>query len=372
MNLRRLFSIVVKELRQLRRDRLTFAMIVGIPTMQLLLFGYAINLDIRQLPAAVLDQAQTAHAREVVAALAQTDVMDFRYRLQTPQQLNDLLRAGKISAALVIPPDFERRVAEQNIDTQPWPRPPLQIVVDGSDQVVQQAAAQLALLPLQTLLNPGAATPVKNVEIVNFYNPARIAPVNTVPGLIGVILTMTMVLFTAMAIVRERERGNLEFLIATPVSPFELTLGKVLPFVGIGLIQVTVVLLLGTLIFHVPIRGTLLDVYGAALAFIIASLSLGVFISTLAKTQFQSMQLAFFTFLPQILLSGFMFPYAGMPRPAQWLAEIFPMTHFIRLIRGIMLRGARLTELWPELAALAAFCVVTLTIAVLRTRKRLD
>jgi len=372
MNLRRLFSIVLKELRQLRRDRLTFAMIVGIPTMQLLLFGYAINLDIRHLPAAVLDQAQTAHAREVIAALAQTDVMDFRYRLKTPQELDDLIRSGKISAALVIPPDFERRLAEQNLDTQPRPRPPLQVVVDGSDQVVQQAAAQIALLPLQSLLGMTQSAPVKNAEIVNFYNPARLAPVNTVPGLIGVILTMTMVLFTAMAIVRERERGNLEFLIATPVSPFELTLGKVLPFVGIGLVQVTVVLLLGTLIFHVPIRGTLLDVYGAALAFIVASLSLGVFISTLAKTQFQSMQLAFFTFLPQILLSGFMFPFAGMPRPAQWLAEIFPMTHFIRLIRGIMLRGAHLAELWPELAALGAFCVVTLTVAVLRTRKRLD
>ncbi len=372
MNLRRLFSIVVKELRQLRRDRLTFAMIVGIPTMQLLLFGYAINLDIRHLPAAVLDQAQTAHTREVVAALGETGVMDFRYFLRTPQELDALLREGKISAALVIPPDFERRLAGQNLDTQPLPRPPLQIVVDGSDQVVQQAAAQIALLPLQSLLDPSLNTPVRNVEIVNFYNPERRAPVNTVPGLIGVILTMTMVLFTAMAIVRERERGNLEFLIATPVSPGELTIGKVLPFVGIGLIQVSVVLLLGVAIFHVPIRGTLLDVYGAALAFIIASLSLGVFISTLAQTQFQSMQLAFFTFLPQILLSGFMFPFDGMPRPAQILAEIFPMTHFIRLIRGIMLRGAHLTELWPELAALGAFCAVTLTIAVLRTRKRLD
>jgi len=363
---------VLKELRQLRRDRLTFAMIVGIPTMQLLLFGYAINLDIRQLPAAVLDQAQTAHAREVVAALAQTGVMDFRYRLQTPQELDDLIRAGKISAALVIPPDFERRLAGQNSDTQPWPRPPLQIVVDGSDQVVQQAARQLGALPLPQLLNPALATPVANVEIVNFYNPERRAPVNTVPGLIGVILTMTMVLFTAMAIVRERERGNLEFLIATPVSPVELTLGKVLPFVGIGLLQVTVVLALGVAIFHVPINGSLLDVYGAALVFIIASLSLGVFLSTLASTQFQSMQLAFFTFLPQILLSGFMFPFEGMPWPAQWLAEIFPMTHFVRLIRGIMLRAATLGDLWPELAALGAFCVVVLSIAVMRTRKRLD
>jgi len=365
VNLRRLIAIVVKELRQLRRDKLTFAMIVGIPTMQLLLFGYAINLDIRHLSAAVLDQAQTAHSREVIAQLGQTGVMDFTYRLDAPQQIDALLRAGKISAALVIPPDFERRVAVHDA-------PPLQIIVDGSDQVVQQAARQLAGLPLPQLLDPASATAVANVEIVNFYNPERRAPVNTVPGLIGVILTMTMVLFTAMAIVRERERGNLEFLIATPVSPTELTLGKVLPFIAIGLIQVTVVLALGVAIFHVPINGSLVDVYGAALVFIIASLSLGVFLSTLAKTQFQAMQLAFFTFLPQILLSGFMFPFAGMPWPAQWLAEIFPMTHFVRLIRGIMLRAATLAELWPELAALAAFCVVVLTIAIARTRKRLD
>jgi ABC-2 type transport system permease protein len=365
MNWRRLFAIVLKELRQLRRDRLTFAMIVGIPTMQLLLFGYAINLDIRHLNAAVLDQAQTAQSREVIAQLGQTGVMDFKYRLHTPQEIDALLRAGKISAALVIPSDFERRVAVRD-------EVPMQIVVDGSDQVVQQAARQLAALPLTQLLDPAATAPVANVEIVNFYNPERRAPVNTVPGLIGVILTMTMVLFTAMAIVRERERGNLEFLIATPVSPAELTIGKVLPFVGIGLLQVSVVLTLGVLIFRVPINGSLLDVYGAALVFIIASLSLGVFISTLANTQFQSMQLAFFTFLPQILLSGFMFPFEGMPWPAQWLAEIFPMTHFVRLIRGIMLRAATLAELWPELAALAAFCVVVLGVAILRTRKRLD
>jgi len=365
MNWRRLLAIVVKELRQLRRDKLTFAMIVGIPTMQLLLFGYAINLDIRHLSAAVLDQAQTAQSREVIAQLGQTGVLDFDYRLRTPQQIDALLRAGSISAALIIPPDFERRVATRD-------EAPMQIVVDGSDQVVQQAARQLAALPLPQLLNPALSIPVNNVEIVNFYNPERRAPVNTVPGLIGVILTMTMVLFTAMAIVRERERGNLEFLIATPVSPTELTIGKVLPFVAIGLIQVTVVLALGVAIFHVPINGSLLDVYGAALVFIVASLALGVFLSTLANTQFQAMQLAFFTFLPQILLSGFMFPFAGMPWPAQWLAEIFPMTHFVRLIRGIMLRAATLADLWPELAALGAFCVVVLGIAILRTRKRLD
>ena len=365
MNLRRLFAIVVKELRQLRRDKLTFAMIVGIPTMQLLLFGYAINMDIRHLPAAVLDQARTAQSRQIIAELAQTQVLDFEYRLRTPQDVDALLRTGDISAALVIPPDFERRLIEQD-------RAPLQIVVDGSDQTVQQAVRQLAALPLNSLLDPAVSAPPDNVEIVNFYNPGRRAPVNTVPGLIGVILTMTMVLFTAMALVRERERGNLEFLIATPVSPAELTVGKVLPFVGIGLLQVTLVLLLGVAIFQVPIRGSLIAVYVASLVFIVASLALGVFLSTLAKSQFQAMQLAFFTFLPQILLSGFMFPYAGMPWPAQWLAEIFPMTHFMRLIRGILLRAATLTDLWPELAALGVFIVVVLGIAITRTRKRLD
>jgi ABC-2 type transport system permease protein len=365
MNLRRLFAIVVKELRQLRRDKLTFAMIVGIPTMQLLLFGYAINMDIRNLPAAVLDQARTAQSRQIVTQLAQAQVLDFEYRLRTPQDMDALLREGKISAALVIPPDFERRLVEHD-------RPPLQIVVDGSDQTVQQAVRQLAALPLTSLLDPTASALTSNVEIVNFYNPGRRAPVNTVPGLIGVILTMTMVLFTAMALVRERERGNLEFLIATPVSPAELTVGKVLPFVGIGLLQVTLVLLLGVVIFQVPIRGHLVDVYAASLVFIVASLALGVFLSTLAKSQFQAMQLAFFTFLPQILLSGFMFPYAGMPWPAQWLAEIFPMTHFMRLIRGILLRAATLADLWPELAALGAFIVIVLGIAIARTRKRLD
>jgi ABC-2 type transport system permease protein len=193
-----------------------------------------------------------------------------------------------------------------------------------------------------------------------------------VPGLIGVILTMTMVLFTAVAIVRERERGNLELLITTPVRPVELMVGKVLPFMLIGLVQVSIVLLLGVLIFSVPIRGTLLDLYLAALTYIVASLSLGVFISTLAKTQFQAMQVAFFTFLPQILLSGFMFPFAGMPVIAQWIAEVLPLTHFIRLVRGILLRAATLGELRNELGALALFATIAMTFAVLRFRKRLD
>jgi ABC-2 type transport system permease protein len=370
VKLGRLLAVVRKELVQLRRDRLTFAMIVGIPTLQLLLFGFAINLDIRHLPAAVLDEANTAHSRELIAELSSSQVLDFRRSVAAPQEIGDLMRRGEISAAVVIPPDFEARLARPD-------RPAWQVVVDGSDQSVQAAARQLAIFPLNSLDYGAPASglgtqPVPQVEIVNFYNPERRAPVNTVPGLIGVILTMTMVIFTGMAIVRERERGNMEMLIATPLSSLELTVGKVVPYIAIGLVQVTLILILGLLVFDVPVRGSLIGVYLASLAYISATLALGVLISTLAKTQFQAMQMAFFTFLPQILLSGFMFPFDGMPKAAQWLAEIFPLTHFLRLIRGIMLREAGLGEMWMELAALGAFVVVVMGIAVGRFRKTLD
>jgi ABC-2 type transport system permease protein len=359
MNLRRLGAIVLKELRQLRRDKLTFAMIAGIPLLELVLFGYAINMDVRGIEAAVLDQANTAQSREAVAEIASSQVIDIQYRLHDPQQIDQLLRQGKISAALVVPRDFEARLQRQD-------HPPLQLVVDGSDQSVQASARQLAAYPL-----PGWESR-QGVEVVNFYNPERLAPLNTVPGLLGVILTMTMVLFTAVALVREREHGNLELLIATPVSPWELTIGKVLPFIGIGLIQVTVILVVGHWLFGVPVRGAILDLYGASLLFIVASLALGVWLSTLASTQFQAMQMAFFTFLPQILLSGFMFPFAGMPRAAQWIAEFMPLTHYLRLSRGIMLRGAGVEELWREILILGVFCIVLLGLAVMRIHKRLD
>ena len=363
MSLRRLLSIVIKELRQLRRDRLTFAMIIGIPTMQLVLFGYAINLDVRHMPGAVLDEANTAESREVVAGLEATGVVDFRYRATSAEEIDDLLRRGKISTALVIPHDYANR-------NERGDRAPAQVVVDGSDQVIQAAARQLARFPVP--YRADWLETAENIELVNYYNPERRAAINTVPGLVGVILTMTMVLFTAIALVRERERGNLEMLIATPVSPWELTIGKVLPFIGIGLVQVTIVLLLGRFLFTVPIRGDLLELYVSSLVFIVASLTLGIFISTLARSQFQAMQMAFFTFLPQILLSGFMFPYTGMPVPAQWIAEILPLTHFLRLVRGIMLRGADLSQLWPSLAALGAFILAMMSIAVARVHKRLD
>ena len=364
MNLRRLFSIVLKELRQLRRDRLTFGMIIGIPTMQLLLFGFAINLDVRHLDTAVLDQANTARSREFIAEIAASQVITLREQLSSPQQLDESMRQGKISVGIVIPADFDNRLERGD-------RAPLQLVVDGSDQVVQQAARQLAAYPLARLRGSDAAQ-AAGIEIVNFYNPERRAPVNTVPGLVGVILTMTMVMFTAMALVRERERGNLEMLIATPVSPWELTLGKVLPFIGIGLVQVSLVLALGKLIFAVPLRGSLLQIYLAALLFILASAALGVFLSTLARSQFQAMQMAFFTFLPQILLSGFMFPFAGMPGWAQFIGQGVPATHFLRVIRAVMLKGGDVADVALECGALAIILVVISSIAMLRYRQTLD
>ena len=362
MKLRRLWAIVLKEVRQLRRDRITLAMIVMIPVGQLVLFGYAINLNPRGLTAAVADQAGTAASRALVMDMVATGVVRTVAEADTPQQLVGMLRRGEISVGIAVPPDFERRRVDG--------REVAQVMVDGSDTVVQSAAAQLA----QTPVDSSVAAPRKTapIGVVAFYNPRRRSPVNIVPGLIGVILTMTMVMFTSVAIVRERERGNMELLITTPVSRTELMIGKVLPYALIGLIQTSVVLLLGLWLFDVPIKGSVLEVYIAAVLLILANLALGLMISTKAASQFQAMQMTVFILLPSILLSGFMFPYAGMPVPAQWLAEVLPMTHFLRLIRGVMLRGAGLLELWHDVAYLLGFIVVMMSLAVARFRKRLD
>ena len=363
-SLQRILAIVKKEVRQLRRDRLTFGMIVGIPVIQLLMFGYAINIDVRNLDAAFVDLSGTSASRRVVLDMQQTQIINIIAQVNDADQLEHLLRQGKISVGIHIPADFDRRLKQAD-------RSAIQLLVDGSDTVVQSAAAQLALLGQQSRTSPYNDRPPA-IELRTFYNPERRSPVNTVPGLIGVILTMTMILFTAVAIVRERERGNLEMLITTPVKTPELMLAKITPYVLIGLIQVSLVLLLGHFLFEVPMRGSLLDTYIVTLFFIITNLALGLVISTLVSTQFQAMQLSFFVLLPSILLSGFMFPFAGMPRPAQIIAEALPLTHFIRLIRGVILRGASLQELAFELMILGIFIVVFMSLAIMRFSKRLD
>jgi ABC-2 type transport system permease protein len=360
MKLAHILAVMFKELRQMRRDRLTLGMMIGIPTLQLILFGFAINPDVRNLPAAVADQAHTAGSRALIEDMFASGVVRRVETVRTPQELDVLMREGRISIGVVIPHDFERR----RIDG----REAVQVIVDGSDTSVQATARQLAAMPL----DGGSGLKSASISVLPLYNPERRSAVNIVPSLIGVILTMTMVMFTAMAIVRERERGNLELLITTPVSSAELMIGKVLPYIAVGLVQTTVVLLLGIGVFDVPVRGSLIDVYGAAMLLIVANLALGLLISTKAQTQFQAMQMAFFLFLPSILLSGFMFPFDGMPVVAQWIAEVLPLTHFVRLIRGVMLRGADLHDLWPDALALIGFAVAMMSLAIARFRKRLD
>ena len=360
----RLLAITKKEIRQLRRDRLTFGMIVGIPVLQMLLFGYAINTDVRNLRTAIADQANTHLSRQFVAELRETQVVDIIEYVDTPAVLDERLRLGEISIGVVIPQDFERRV----IDPE---RPAVHLLVDGSDPTISSVAMQLRNMPIafDTGKNVRRA---HNIEVRPSYNPERRTPVNIIPGLMGVILTLTMMLFTAVAIVRERERGNLELLINTPVSSAELMIGKVIPYVVIGMIQLALILIVGDVLFEVPMRGSVLDLYLASGAFIAANLALGLVISTVATTQFQAMQMTFFVLLPSILLSGFVFPFDGMPRFAQLLGEILPVTHYIRLTRGIMLREAGLIELYPELIALGLFTLVAMTGAALRFTKRLD
>jgi len=369
-SLRRLRAVALKEIRQLARDRVTFGMIVGVPLMQILLFGYAINFDVRNLATVVHDQANTSMSRELIAQLTATQVVSVRYTVDSSAEVDRLLREGRASMAVVIPRDFERRLQAND-------RPVVQILVDGSQPSLSGVADGIASLPALTRHGAGPYAGGKRmeprrIEVRTLYNPEKRTAVQIVPALIGVILTMTMVLFTAGAIVRERERGNLELLIATPLGGLELMVGKLLPYVGIGLIQTTIILIVGSALFNVPVVGSLLNLFAAALLFIASTLGLGLFVSTLAQTQFQAFQLAFVSMLPSILLSGFMFPFEGMPKVVQWIAELLPLTHFNVIIRGVMLRGTELPELWPQLVKLTLFLVIMLLIAVTRFRKRLD
>ena len=360
----RVLSITTKEVRQLSRDKLTFGMIIGIPLMQILLFGYAINFDVRDLRAAVVDEAKTGYSRALVADLEATGVIELLPPSPGVPDLNRRLANGEISVGIIIPADFERRRLGGD-------RAVAQVLIDGSEPMVDAVARALASVPLPVRAGDyRSRTPV--FEVRTEYNPERRTAVQVVPALIGVILNMTMVIFTAAAIVRERERGNLELLIATPIRSWELMAGKLLPYVLIGLVQTTLILTVGARIFDVPINGSLLDVYLAAALFIAATLTLGLVISTFARTQFQAFQMSFLTLLPSILLSGFVFPFDGMPRLAQLIAQALPLTHFVEMIRGIVLRGAPLASLHVPALKLCVFFLITLAIATLRFRKRLD
>ena len=374
MNLRP-WVIARKELLQLRRDRLTMAMMLILPVMQLLLFGYAINTDVRHIPTVVYDQDRSAASRDLVQSLWSTGFYDLVGEANDYDEIEHALRAGRARVGLVIPARFSSDLTRGQ-PTQ------VQLIVDGSDpQTVASAtntaaslvAARSSQLMVRRLAGQGAGAPLAPIQLEpnTWYNPDLRTAIYIVPGLVGVILTMTMVMLTAMAIARERERGTLEQLIVSPVKNIELVLGKIAPYIVIGYVQMTLILLAGRVVFDVPLVGSLAMLYALAFVFIAANLALGLFFSTLAKTQQQAMQMSFFFMLPNILLSGFMFPFEAMPVPAQWLSQALPLTHFLRIVRGITLRGAKFGDLTTDLGAMAIILAVLVTVASLRFSKKL-
>ncbi|MFT7053392.1 MAG: ABC-2 type transport system permease protein [Psychromonas sp.] len=359
----RMKAIIVKELRQLSRDRITFAMIVMIPLIQLLLFGFAINTDIRNVPIAIVDQSESAVGRVIRASVQVSQVVKITHQYATVVEGEQALQQGLVRAVLILPKDLTRRMTQDRLLGQ-W-------LVDGSDTMISAAILQLQNMPLTDLRLMPSKRP-KNFEVTLLYNPSRRSAVNIIPGLLGIILTMTMIMFTSAAIVRERERGNLELLITTPIRPIELMIAKIIPYIFVGLIQVVIILGLGYFIFSVPINGALSQILLSTLIFISASLTLGLVISTIATTQLQSTQMTIFILLPSILLSGFIFPYEAMPIAAQWISEALPATHFMRIIRGVILRGADLIDLWKDTIWLLGFTCLGLMLAAFRFKKNLD
>ncbi|MDF2900098.1 MAG: ABC-type multidrug transport system, permease component, partial [Phenylobacterium sp.] len=369
----RVFAVMIKEFKQLTRDRLTYAMMLAMPVVQLLLFGYAINSEPRHLPTALLVQEDTVFARSITSALRNSDYFDIVAQARTPAELDDLIRRGDVQFAVTIPGDFTRRVVRGD-------QAQMLVEVDATDpSATGPAVAALAALPdqalgrdLQGALARSGDVPPFEVVVHRRYNPEAVTSYNIVPGLLGVILSMTLVMMTALSVTREAERGTMESLLATPVEPLEVMVGKLAPYVVVGLIQTAIILLLARFLFDVPMLGGWLGLSAGVALFIIGSLALGFLMSTVAKTQLQAMQMSVFYILPSILLSGFMFPFRGMPAWAQALGEVVPVTHFLRVVRGALLKGQGVEDMWRELLALVAFVCVVTALAMARYRRTLD
>lgn len=359
-----------KEFLQLRRDRLTLGMMFGIPALQLAVFGYAIQTEVRHLPTVVLDESHSNESRALAERLENSG--NFRLVAYVPDRaaLDHAIRSGRATAGVVIPPTFLT-------DLRRGRTAQVQVIVDAADPLASSAAmagaAQVGTAWSLTVLATasGRGVPLE-VRVRPWYNPGLRSAMFIVPGIIGVLLSVTMILITSMSIVRERERGTLEQLIVTPIDKTSLMLGKIVPFVLVGYVQVTVILLLGRLLFSVPVRGSLGLLYLLTFAFIVASLGLGLFVSTVTRSQVQAMQMGFFFLLPNILLSGFMFPREAMPEPVQWLSLMLPLTHFLVVLRGIILKDLDLSELWQPTLALVGLATLFLALSVRRFTKRLD
>jgi ABC-2 type transport system permease protein len=370
----RWWSIVLKEFLQLKRDRITFGMVIGVPIVQLVLFGYAINSDPKYLPTAVVSADQSEFTRSYLAAMKNSGYFAFTGVLPDEEAARAALARGDAQFVVNIPADFTRKLVRGE-------RPALLIEVDATDPAaagaaiasVRDLASSVARKDLTGALSPLAAGPAPfEVRVHKLYNPEGITQHNIVPGLMGIILTMTMVMMTGLAMTRERERGTMENLLATPARPIEVMTGKIVPYIFIGLIQSTIILLAAITLFGVPFVGSALVLYAVSLLFIAATLTVGITLSSLAQNQLQAMQLTFFYFMPSILLSGFMFPFRGMPDWAQWLGNLLPATYFMRLVRGILLKGNGWADLWPDIWPMMVFTVVVMTIAVIFYRRTLD
>jgi len=370
----RLWTLLVKEAIQMRRDRLTFGMMLGIPLLQLMLFGFAINTDPKLLPAALVAPTQDRYTRAMVSALELTGYYRFVAPNATVAEAEAMIARGDVSFVVTVPSDFGRRVERGD-------HPVILIEADATDpSVASGAISTLSTVAAQALLREtGAEAEARvgkeshlSVLVHRRYNPEGITQYNIVPGLLGVILQLTMVMMTALALTREIERGTMENLLAMPTTPLEIMLGKVLPYLAVGAVQVAVVLVAAKAVFHVPFVGPLPLILAGIFLFVLALVILGYLISTAARSQMQAMQLTFFFFLPSILLSGFMFPYRGMPGWAQVLGEVFPLTHFLRLIRAVMLKGADAATVAGSFAALGLFVVLLSAAALLRFRRTLD
>jgi ABC-2 type transport system permease protein len=372
MNLTRTFAMFLKEFVQLRRDRVTFATMIFIPVVQLLLFGFAINTNPRHLPTAVLMYEESDLGRSILAAISNTSYFKVTRVARSEAELDYLIRSGDVLFGVEIPAGFERAVRRGD-------RPALLVVADASDPIAAGTAlgslegvVRTALLGDRGLPETAELPATFEIRQHRRYNPAAVTSLNIVPGLLGTILTMTMLIFTALSVTREVERGTMESLLAMPIEPVEIMIGKIAPYVAIGFIQAALIIGLGVLLFGVPVAGSLTLLAALSILFIGANLSIGYTFSTVAQNQLQAIQMSFMFFLPNILLSGFMFPFSGMPLWAQWIGEMLPLTHYIRIVRGIMLKGATLYDLQGEALALLGLMLLAMTLAVRRFRRTLD
>jgi ABC-2 type transport system permease protein len=351
-------AMLRKEFIQMRRDRITLMMMVGLPAVQLALFGYAIRTEVRHLPTVVLDESRSAQSRALVDALRNTGNFDIVGNVRSRDEIKSSVEAGEVRAALIIPPEFAN-------DLKRGKQAQAQVIVDAADPLASTAAINAASLAARAT---SARAPIE-IRVRPWYNPALKSSTYIVPGLVGLLLSITLIVITSMAIVRERERGTLEQLVVTPIDKTSLMLGKIVPFALVGYVQMTVILALGRLLFDIPLNGSLILLYALSLAFIVANLGLGLFVSTIAQTQAQAMQLSFFFMLPNILLSGYMFPREAMPEPAQWIGAALPLTYYLKILRGILLRGAGFTRMWQEALVLAVFATAVVSLSVRRFSK---